>query len=391
MNTGRNIFSQLTDFLSLHDFRKCVKRYDGNRRVRTFSCWDQFLAMAYGQLTGRESLRDAVTCLCKFAPHLYHAGLRGNVSRSTLANANEKRDWRIYADFAMGLIQQARALYRDQSLELGVDFQQPAYAFDSTTIDLCLNLFPWAQFRRRKSAVKLHTLLDMRGSIPCFMHISSGKMADVRSLDHLPIEAGSFYVMDRGYIDFGRLWRFTQCQAFFITRAKKTLDYRPVGRRVVDKSTGIRSDRTIRLCGPKTGGLYPMPLRRIVYWAVDLNKRMIFLTNNFTLPALAVAELYRRRWDVELFFKWVKQNLRIKAFYGYSLNAVKTQVWIAASVYVMVAIMRKELNIQRSMADILQILSLSLTQKEPLSREFFDETRHFENTQNDNSLLLFKI
>jgi IS4 transposase len=391
MNTGRNIFSQLTDFLSLHDFRKCVERYDGDRRLRKFSCWDQFLAMAYGQLTGRESLRDDVACLRKFAPHLYHAGLRGEVSRSTLADANEKRDWRIFADFAMGLIQQARTLYRDQSLDIGVDFQQPAYAFDSTTIDLCLNLFPWAQFRRRKSAVKLHTLIDMRGSIPCFVHISSGKMADVRSLDYLPIEAGSFYVMDRGYIDFGRLRRFVESQAFFVTRAKKTLDYKRIDWREVDKSVGLRSDTTIRLCGPKTADLYPMPLRRIGFWAEDLNKRMVFLTNNFQLPALAVTQLYRRRWDVELFFKWIKQHLRIKAFYGYSPNAVKTQVWIALSVYVVVAIMRKELKIQRSMAEILQILSLSLIQKEPLSREFFDEIHHKQEYSNANQLLLFDL
>jgi len=389
MNSGRTIFSQLTDFVSLPEFRRCVARYDGNRRIRSFSCWDQFLTMAFGQLTGRESLRDTVTCLRALEPHLYHAGIRGQVSRSTLADANESRDWRIYADLAMGLIQHARTLYRNQPLELGIDLQQPAYAFDSTTIDLCLKLFPWAQFRRHKSAVKLHTLIDLRGSIPCFIHISSGKMADVRALDHLPIEPGSFYVMDRGYIDFGRLWRFTENLAFFVTRAKKTIDYKRQCWREVDKSTGLRSDTTIRLCGPKTAGLYSQPLRRIGYWAEDLGKRMVFLTNNFELPALVVAELYRRRWDVELFFKWIKQHLRIKAFYGYSPNAVKTQVWIAVCVYVLVAIMRKELDSQRSMADLLQILSLTLIQKEPLSREFFEEKHHDLSVENDNQLSLF--
>jgi hypothetical protein len=391
MNIGRTIFSQLTDFVSLPEFRRCVTRYDGNRRIRSFSCWDQFLCMAFGQLTGRESLRDTITCLRALGPRLYHAGIRGLASRSTLADANEWRDWRIYADLAAGLIEQARRLYREQPLDVGIDLQQPAYAFDSTTIDLCLRLFPWAQFRRRKSAVKLHTLIDLRGSIPCFIHISSGKMADVTALDHLPVEPGSFYVFDRGYIDFARLWRFTQNLAFFVTRAKRDLDYKRQYWREVDKSTGLRSDTTIRLCGPKTAGLYPQPLRRIGYWAEDLGKRMVFLTNNFELPALTIAELYRRRWDVELFFKWIKQNLRIKAFYGHSPNAVKTQVWIAVCVYLLAAIMRKELNIARSLADLLQILSVTLLEKELLSREFFDESHHDLNAQDANQLSLFEF
>lgn len=391
MNTGRTIFSQLTDFLPMPRFRRCVARYRGNRRVRSFSCWDQFLCMAFAQLTGRESLRDMVTCLRALGHRLYHAGIRGVVSRSTLADANESRDWRIYADLAAGLIAYARRLYRDQPLDIGVDLKQPAYAFDSTTIDLCLKLFPWAQFRRHKSAVKLHTLIDLRGSIPCFIHISSGKMADVVSLDHLPVEPGAFYVFDRGYIDFARLYRFTQNLAFFVTRAKRDMDYKRQCWREVDKSTGLRSDTTIRLCGPKTAGLYPQPLRRIGYWAEDLGKRMVFLTNNFELPALTVAELYRRRWDVELFFKWIKQNLRIKAFYGYSPNAVKTQVWIAVCVYVLVAIMRKELNSERSLADLLQILSVTLLEKEPLSREFFEESHHDLSAQDANQLSLFEF
>jgi len=391
MNSGRTIFSQLTDFVSLPEFRRCVARYDGNRRIRSFSCWDQFLCMAFGQLTGRESLRDTATCLRALGSRLYHAGIRGRVSRSTLADANELRDWRIYADLAMGLIQHARTLYRNQSLDVGIDLQQPAYAFDSTTIDLCLKLFPWAQFRRRKSAVKLHTLIDLRGSIPCFIHVSSGKMADVRSLDYLPIEPGSFYVMDRGYIDFARLWRFTQNLAFFVTRAKKGIDYKRQCWREVDRSTGLRSDTTVRLCGPKTAGLYPQALRRVGYWDEELGRRFVFLTKNFDLPALTIAQLYHRRWDVELFFKWIKQHLRIKAFYGYSPNAVKTQVWIAVCVYVLVAIVRKELNIERSMADLLQILSVTLLEKELLSPRFFQETGHDVLAQNSNQLSLFEI
>jgi hypothetical protein len=389
MNSGRTIFSQLTDFVSLPEFRRCVARYDGNRRIRSFSCWDQFLTMAFGQLTGRESLRDTVTCLRALEPHLYHAGIRGQVSRSTLADANESRDWRIYADLAMGLIQHARTLYRNQPLELGIDLQQPAYAFDSTTIDLCLKLFPWAQFRRHKSAVKLHTLIDLRGSIPCFIHISSGKMADVRALDHLPIEPGSFYVMDRGYIDFGRLWRFTENLAFFVTRAKKTIDYKRQCWREVDKSTGLRSDTTIRLCGPKTAGLYSQPLRRIGYWAEDLGKRMVFLTNNFELPALTIAQLYECRWQVELFFKWIKQYLRIKAFYGTSINAVKTQVWIALCVYVLVAIVKKELQIEFTMGEILQILSISVFEKTPLLQAFSSDSFKIGDGPIHNQLSLF--
>jgi Domain of unknown function (DUF4372)/Transposase DDE domain len=389
MNSSRTIFAQLTDFLPVSHFRKCIQRYQGNRRIRSFSCWDQLLCMAFAQLTGRESLRDTITCLRALGARLYHAGVRGTISRSTLADANESRDWRIYADLAGGLIAHARTLYRNQPLDVGVDLDQPAYAFDSTTIDLCLKLFPWAQFRRHKSAVKLHTLIDLRGSIPCFIHVSSGKMADVRSLDYLPVEPGSFYVLDRGYVDFARLWRFTQGLAFFVTRAKKGLDYKRQSWREVDKNAGLRSDTTIRLCGPKTGGLYPQPLRRVGYRAEELDRNFVFLSNNFDLPALTIARLYQRRWAVELFFKWIKQNLRIKAFYGYSPNAVKTQVWIAVCVYLLVAIMRKELRIERNMADLLQILSLTLFEKEALSPRFFEETGHGLTTDNANQLSLF--
>lgn len=387
MHTGRIVFSQLMDFLLTHEFNRCVRRYQGNRRMRRFSCRDQFLCMAFAQLTYRESLRDIVTCLGAMKPKLYHAGLRGPVARSTLADANELRDWRIYADFAAVLIARARKLYATDSF--AVDLEQTVYAFDSTTIDLCLALFPWAQFRRRKSAVKLHTLIDLRGNIPCFVHVSGGKMADVTSLDLLPIEAGSFYVMDRGYTDFERLYRFTQSSAFFIIRAKRDLDFARIAYRQVDKSTGLRSDSTIRLCGPKTSTLYPNPLRRISYSAADMGKRLVFLTNNFALPALTIAQLYKCRWQVELFFKWIKQYLRIKAFYGTSVNAVKTQVWIAVCVYVLVAIVKKELKIDRSMGEILQILSISLFEKMPILQVFSQDRLTMAESEDHNSLPLF--
>jgi hypothetical protein len=387
LNSGQTIFSQLIDFLPAQEFRKCVARYDGNRRIRTFSCWDQFLSMIFAQLTYRESLRDIVTCLGSLGPKLYHAGIRGPLRRSTLADANESRDWRIYADFAAVLIGRARALYHDDGFAL--DLAQPAYAFDSTTVDLCLTLFPWAQFRRRKSAVKLHTLVDLRGNIPCFVHITSGKVADVTSLDQLPIEAGSFYLMDRGYIDFARLYAFTQGLAFFVTRAKRDMDFSRRSYQPVDKSTGLRSDQTIVLCGPKTSHLYPQPLRRVSYHALDIDKRFVFLTNNFSLPALTVAMLYQCRWQVELFFKWIKQHLRIKAFYGTSINAVKTQVWIALSVYVLVAIVKKELKIERSLSEILQILSIGLFEKTPILQAFSNDSSKTENVVSHNQLSLF--
>jgi hypothetical protein len=387
MNAGQTIFSQLLDFLPTYDFNRCVRRYGGNHRVRQFSCRDQFLCMAFAQLTYRESLRDIETCLRSMSHRLYHAGFRATVARNTLAKANELRDWRIYADFAAVLIAHARKLYANDSF--AVDLDQTVYAFDSTTIDLCLTLFPWAQFRRRKSAVKLHTLIDLRGNIPCFVHVSSGKMADVTSLDLLPIEAGSFYVMDRGYTDFERLYRFTQGLAFFIIRAKRDLDFARRAYREVDKTTGLRSDQTIVLCGPRTSGLYPDPLRRVSYYAADINKRFVFLTNNFNLPALTIAQLYKCRWQVELFFKWIKQYLRIKAFYGNSINAVKTQVWIAVCVYVLVAIVKKELKIQRSLGEILQILSISLFEKMPLLQAFSLECAQDDMFTDCNQLLLF--
>jgi hypothetical protein len=387
MNAGQTIFSQLLDFLPTYEFNRCVRQYRGNYRMRQFSCRDQFLCMAFAQLTFRESLRDIEICLRAMSHRLYHAGFRATIARSTLADANELRDWRIYADFAAVLIARARKLYAKDSF--AVDLEQTVYAFDSTTIDLCLTLFPWAQFRRRKSAVKLHTLIDLRGNIPCFVHVSGGKMADVTSLDLLPIEAGSFYVMDRGYIDFERLYRFTQGMAFFIIRAKRDLDFARRAYREVDKTTGLRSDQTIILCGPKTSGLYPDPLRRVSYYAADIDKRFVFLTNNFILPALTVAQLYKCRWQVELFFKWIKQYLRIKAFYGNSINAVKTQVWIAVCVYVLVAIIKKELKIERSLGEILQILSISLFEKMPLLQAFSLECTQDNMFSDCNQLSLF--
>ena len=387
MNAGQTIFSQLLDFLPTYDFNCGVRRYRGNYRVRQFSCRDQLLCMAFAQLTYRESLRDIETCLRSMSHKLYHAGFRATMARNTLAKANELRDWRIDADFAAVLIAQARRLYAKD--HFAVDLDQTVYAFDSTTIDLCLTLFPWAQFRRRKSAVKLHTLIDLRGNIPCFVLVSGGKMADVTSLDYLPIEAGSFYVMDRGYTDFERLYRFTQGMAFFIIRAKRDLDFARRAYREVDKTTGLRSDQTILLCGPKTSTLYPDPLRRISYYAADIDKRFVFLTNNFALPALTIAQLYKCRWQVELFFKWIKQYLRIKAFYGNSVNAVKTQLWIAVCVYVLVAIVRKELKIERSMGEILQILSLSLFEKMPLLQALSLDCTQDNMFSNCNQLSLF--
>lgn len=364
MHEGKLVFAQLLDFLPKRDLDACVQRYRGNYRMKEFSCRDQFLAMAFAQLTYRESLRDIATCLNALQPKLYHAGFRGKVSKSTLADANRRRDWRIWADFAQALIRRARALYAQD--DFGVALKHAAYALDSTTIDLCLALFPWAQFRRHKGAVKLHTLIDLRGSIPCFIRITHGKTADVNVLDHLPIEPGAFYMMDRGYIDFARLYAVTQRLAFFVTRAKRNIDCSRRESRAVDKSTGLRSDQTIVLQGPKTAHLYPTPLRRIAFYDEEHQRRLVFLTNNFDLPALTIAQLYRCRWRVELFFKWIKQNLRIKAFYGNSVNAVKTQVWIAVSVYVLVAILRKELKLDRSLTEILQILSVTPFEKTPI-------------------------
>ena len=361
MYTGRIVFSQLMDFLPRHEFNRCVRRYHGNYRTRHFKCRDQFLCMAFAQLTGRESLRDIETCLRAMQPKLYHAGIRYPVSRSTLADANENRDWRIYADFAQGLIGHARKLYSQD--DFGVHLEETAYVFDSTTIDLCLSLFPWARFRQRKAAIKLHTLMDLRGNIPCFIRITEGKTHDVGLLDELILEPGAFYIMDRGYIDFARLYTFTQQAAFFVIRAKRNLDYTRRRSRPVDKSTGLRSDQTIVLRGPGTSQDYPGTLRRISYFDLETAKRFVFLTDQFVLPALTIPQLYKCRWQVELFFKWIKQHLQIKAFFGTSENAVKTQIWIAISTYVLVAIVKKQLDVDRRLAEILQIFTVSLFEK----------------------------
>ena len=387
MHTGRILFSQLMDFLPRYDFDRCVRRFRGNHRVRTFSCLDQFLTMVFAQLTGRESLRDIETCLSAMGTKLYHAGFRGKVSRSTLADANEKRDWRIYADFAHVLIGIARKLYAAD--DFGVELAHVAYALDSTTIDLCLSLFPWARFRKHKGAVKVHTLLDLRGSIPCFLRITDGKTSDVKVLDDVMPEPGAFYIMDRGYIDFGRLYRFTTSLAFFITRAKRNHHYARLSYRKVDKSTGLRSDQRIALKGPKTSQLYPVPLRRVSYFDAETSQRLVFLTNHFELPALTIAQLYKCRWRIELFFKWIKQHLRIKTFFGTSENAVKTQIWIAISVYVLVAIVKKELGLARSPSEILQILSIALFEQVSLSQLLTETSPQNENNGRHNQLTLF--
>jgi len=369
VNQGQTIFSQLMEFIPRYQFQLCVERYQGHRYIKDFSCWDQFLCLAFAQLTYRESLRDIEACLRAQQSKLYHMGFRGRVSRATLAYANEHRDWRIYADFAQGLIAQARQLYRHEPF--GVDLAETVYAFDSTTIDLCLSLFPWAQFRRHKSAVKIHTLLDLRGAIPTSVYVTGGQVHDVHLLDQLLLEAGAFYLLDRAYVDFRRLYEFTQACAFFITRAERNTRFARRRSHPIDPSTGLRSDQTILLTGPKTAKLYPHPLRRVHYFDATQDLRLIFLTNNFLLPALTIAQLYRARWQVELFFRWIKQHLRIKAFYGTSQNAVKTQVWVAIAVYALVAIVKKQLGRDLSLYKILQILSITIFEKTPILEGFF--------------------
>ncbi|MFZ3137129.1 MAG: IS4 family transposase [Thermodesulfovibrionales bacterium] len=364
MNSGQPIFSQLMDFMPTYEFSQCVKRYNGNYKIKNFTCREQFLCMAFAQLTYRESLRDIQACLRAANKKLYHMGIRSRISRNTLAHANQTRDWRIYADFAQILIREARKLYANE--DFGVQLGQTVYALDSTIIDLCLSLFPWALFRKKKGAVKLHTLIDLRGNIPTVIFITHGKVHDVNIIDDLIIEAGAIYVMDRGYLDFERLYMIHQSLAFFVTRAKRNFDFRRLYSMPVDKSTGVLCDQIITLQGFYARKSYPDKLRRIKYYDVKNNKKLVFLTNNFLLPALTIADIYRCRWQVELFFKWIKQHLRIKAFYGTSENAVKTQIWIAISVYVLVAIIKKRLNLNLSLYTILQILSVSLFEKSPI-------------------------
>jgi hypothetical protein len=365
MRTEKTIFSQVTEWIHPEQFRRCVQRYHGNYRIRNFPCWDQFLAMSFAELTYRDSLSDIEVCLRSRPDQLYRMGFRSTIAHSTLADANSSRDWRIYHDLAQGLIARARRLYAKESF--GVELEQTVYALDSTTIDLCLSLFPWARFRSTKAAVKLHTLLDLRGPIPTMISISVGKQADVRVLDELIPEPGAFYVMDRAYVDFGRLFRFELAGAFFVTRSKAGVQLSRLESRPVDKSTGVRSDQVVWLTLPKSIEHYPDRLRRVSYRDPEQGKALVFLTNNFDLPALTIAQLYQCRWRVELFFKWVKQNLRIKHFFGTSNNAVKTQVWIAICIYVLVATLRKELGLELSLTQILQILSVNVFEQVPLA------------------------
>jgi hypothetical protein len=389
MHLGRLVFSQLMDFLPMHQFHRCVNRYGGNRYVKNFSCLEQFLCMAFAQLSYRESLRDIESCLRAMQNKLYHLGIRSKVSRSTLAEANESRDWRIYADFAQILISLARELYSGD--EFGVDLDETVYALDSSTIDLCLSLFPWAKFRKTKAGIKLHTLIDLRGSIPSFIHITAAKCHDVNVLDQLVPEPGSIYVMDRAYLDFERLYVLNQCMAFFVIRSKTNTQMQRLYSREIDKSTGVRCDQTIFLTGLQSRKDYPDKLRRVKFFDEEKHRSFSFLTNNFIVPALVIAELYRCRWKVELFFKWIKQHLRIKSFYGTSENAVKTQIWIAISVYVLVAIAKKRMRLDDlSLYKILQILSVTLFEKESLI-QVLNTTEYNNMTQTySNQLNLFE-
>ncbi len=387
MYTGKLVFSQIIDHLPMHTFRRCVQRYRGNRKIKRFSCLDQYLCMAFAQLTYRESLRDIEACLRAQHNKLYHMGIRAAVSRNTLSNANKVRDWCIYADLAQSLIHIARGLYIDE--DFGVELDQTVYALDATTIDLCLSIFPWAHFRQTKAAIKLHTLLDLRGNIPTFIHISDGKLHDINVLDVLLPEPGAFYIMDRGYLDFDRLYTLTVAAAFFVIRAKSNLQCRRLYSHPVDKASGLRYDQTIVLTGFYAAKDYPMKLRRIKYHDATTNKTFVFLTNNFALPALTIAELYRCRWQVELFFKWIKQHLRVKAFYGTTENAVKTQIWIAVSVYVLVAIIKKRLRLEASLYTILQILSVTIFERTPLLQVLTDSDYNMQGCESLNQLNLF--
>ena len=388
MDTGKLVFAQMMEHLPLHTFRRCVARYQGEHKVKSFSCLDQYLCMAFAQLTYRESLRDIEACLRAQATRLYHLGIRGQVSRNTLANANATRDWQLYADFAQRLIGTARRLYANESF--GVDLAETVYALDATTIDLCLSVFPWAPFRSTKAAIKLHTLLDLRGSIPSFIHISDGKLHDVNVLDLLLPEPGAFYVMDRGYLDFERLHRLHTAHSFFVTRAKSNLKAERRYSHPVDRTTGLICDQTVMLSGFYSQQGFPAPLRRVKFRDPKTGKRLVFLTNHFELPALTIADLYRCRWQVELFFKWIKQHLRIKAFFGTSENAVKTQIWIAISVYVLVAIIKKRLELPRTLYETLQILSLTLFERTPLDQLLTQHVVDLEPLSAHNQMNLFE-
>jgi hypothetical protein len=387
MFVGKLVFAQLMDFLPLHTFRRCVARYPSSHPTKTFSHLDQFLCMGFAQLTFRESLRDVEVCLRAQGTKLYHLGIRGRVARSNLAYANENRDWRIYRDFANALITEARRLYADDAF--GVDLDNTVYALDTTTIDLSLKVFPWAHFRTSKAAVKMHTQIDLRGNIPSFIHVSDGKMHEVNVLDLMTPEAGSFTIMDRGFLDFARLYRLTAAGAFFVIRPKSNTLFKRIYSRPVDKTTGLRCDQTVRLAGTKSPDDYPQYLRYVVFYDEATDKRLGFFTNNFELPALTIAQLYKCRWQVELFFKWIKQHLRIKAFFGTNENAVKTQIWIAISVYVLVAIVKKRLGVKASLYTILQILSLTLFEKVQLDQLLNDRALQILDDPSSNQLNLF--
>ena len=390
MNSGKTVFSQIMSFLSKYEFDKYVTEYKGNYKTRNFSCWDQFLAMSFAQLTYRESLRDIEACLQSRGSKLYNLGFRGNITRTNIANANESRNWKIYADVAQSLISRARKLYQDEH-DISSELEKTIYAIDSTTIDLCLSVFPWAKFRKKKAAIKLHTVMDLRGSIPTFIHISDGKLHDINVLDILSTQPNSIYIMDRGYLDFQRLYKITTANSIFVIRAKKNLNFRRVYSNKVDKTTGLRCDQIIRLNGYYQSKDYPCKLRRVKYYDKDSGKRLVFLTNNFEIEAIKVAELYKKRWGIELFFKWIKQHLRVKRFYGTSFNAVKTQIWIAISTYVLVAIIKKELKLSQSLYTILQILSVTIFEKTPIFQLLSNVKEQNENYTFSNTLSLFDL
>jgi len=390
MNSGRTILSQVLDFVSRYEFDKCVDKYQGNYRVRSFTCWEQFIVMAFAQLTGRESLRDIESCLGAISSKLYHSGVRSDIKKSTLADANEKRDWRIYAEFAQLLIRDARKLYKDDN-SFSVDIDEIAYALDSSTIDLCLSLFPWAKFRKNKGAVKMHTQLDLRGSIPTFIEITDGKVHDVNILDLLILEPGAFYIMDRAYLDFERLYHMHQCLTFFVVREKHNFNFRRLYSREVDKTSGFKCDQTIKLTGFYTSKKYPDKLRRIKYYDKERDKTLVFITNNFVYNAEVIAQLYKERWRIELFFKWIKQHLRIKRFYGTTLNAVYTQIWIAVSVYLLVAIMKRKLKLKQELYTILQILSISIFEKVSVNQLFENKNYKNNNDSDYNQLKMFDL
>lgn len=387
MNPGRTVFAQLLQYLPRYEFNKCVTRYQGNYKVKSFSCWHQFLCMAFAQLTYRESLRDIETCLNSHRQKLYHIGFSGHVSRSTLGDTNESRDFRIFQDFGHLLIHMARPLYQEE--DLGLELQQMVYALDSTTIDLCLSTFPWAKFRSSKAAIKVHTLLNLRGAIPAFVVITPGKTHDINIMDAIPIETDSIYTMDRAYVDFERLYQIHLACAFFVIRSKSNLKFRRLYSNPVDKTIGIQADQTITLTIPKSKLAYPEPLRRVRYHDIEKNKRLVFLTNNMVIPAKTVADIYRYRWQVELFFKWIKQHLRIKAFYGTSPNAVKTQIWIAINTYLLVAIVKKRLNLPGSLHTILQILEVNIFEKKPIYQLVMNALKHENAKPENNQLNLF--